>query len=516
MKHNTGHHKQPRGEQTTHSAKAHDNRGRKPEKTRDDGGAQRKGGKKEKRKKKRTEHREAATKTTRHKRGGEGGSNHLGAAHGQAANTKEARAHSEPRSGRPTKRTTHSVKSLGTPGRKPEKARDSGGRDNGDKQRKRKQTEHRAAATKTAKEKGEGGGGAATTREQPGARRDTQTRRDRTESREAGGQQNKQHAALRPRAPGAGKKQKPKRTGAHNERKKNKNKNRAARSSDETARHKRGGGGATTREQPAARRETQTGRERTKSPEAGGQQNKQHTARSRKAPRAGNEGMPETKGAHKKGKKRPQAGGGGGKKNNAPRPKAAAAEKPKKARDKGVAEKKKKKEGPGGKTRGGQTKDQDRSNPSPEGAEQGRQTERPQDMGGRTKTRPREPARPPRPGRTSTGTHARDPGFASSDPQGEVSASIQNSPGALAESPVARWTVCETGRVSDRVHTRQPAQRRQPKTNAAGTRQGQPHRRAPNEYDAERGQGPCLGGGQRQAQSARFLASLRVPRAAAQ
>ena len=43
-----------------------------------------------------------------------------------------------------------------------------------------------------------------------------------------------------------------------------------------------------------------------------------------------------------------------------------------------------------------------------------------------------------------------------------VSASTRNSPGAPAESPVERRTVRETGRVSDRVHTRQPSQRTQP------------------------------------------------------
>ena len=45
--------------------------------------------------------------------------------------------------------------------------------------------------------------------------------------------------------------------------------------------------------------------------------------------------------------------------------------------------------------------------------------------------------------------------MASSDPKGEVSASTRNSPSARAESPVERRTVRETGRVSDRVHTRQ-------------------------------------------------------------
>ena len=90
--------------------------------------------------------------------------------------------------------------------------------------------------------------------------------------------------------------------------------------------------------------------------------------------------------------------------------------------------------------------------------------------------------------------------MASSDPQGEVLASTRNSPGALAESHVERRTVRETGRVSDRVHTHQPPQRTQPKTDAGGRRQGQPHCRALNGYDAERAQRPCLGGGQRQAQ----------------
>ena len=111
-------------------------------------------------------------------------------------------------------------------------------------------------------------------------------------------------------------------------------------------------------------------------------------------------------------------------------------------------------------------------------------------------------AGPPDPARKDehTHTHVRDPGVASSDPQGEVSSSTRNSPGASAESPVARRTVREIRRVSDRVDTRQLPQRKQPKTDAGGTRQGRPHRGAPNGYDAERAQRPCLGGGQRQAQ----------------
>ena len=106
--------------------------------------------------------------------------------------------------------------------------------------------------------------------------------------------------------------------------------------------------------------------------------------------------------------------------------------------------------------------------------------------------------------------------MAPSDPQGAVSASTRNSPGAPSESLFERRTVRETRRVSDRVHTRQPPQRTQPKTNAGGTLVGQPHRRALNGHYAERAQRSRLGEGQRQAQRARFLAGLRVPCAAAQ
>ena len=90
--------------------------------------------------------------------------------------------------------------------------------------------------------------------------------------------------------------------------------------------------------------------------------------------------------------------------------------------------------------------------------------------------------------------------MASSDPKGAASASTQNSPGAPAEAPAERQAVRETGRVSDQVHTRKTPQRTQPKTDTGGSRHGQPHRGAPNGYDSERAQRPCLGGGQGQAQ----------------
>ena len=225
---------------------------------------------------------------------------------------------------------------------------------------------------------------------------------------------------------------------------------------------------------------TQRKRERTESQEARGQQNKQHKAPRPRAPWARNERKQEKKGAQRNKKRR------SGKKktkqkrrrreNKGPRP--------------GLPQ-------PGG----GQARQKDKAAK--------RKGEAHQNAPGRL-------ARPTRPGYTSTGTHARDQGVASPYPQWEVSASTQNSPGAPAESPVERQTVQETGRVSDRVHTRQPPQRTQPKTDAGGTRQGQPHRGAPNGYDSARAQSPCLGGGQRQAQSARLSAGLRVPRAATQ
>ena len=129
---------------------------------------------------------------------------------------------------------------------------------------------------------------------------------------------------------------------------------------------------------------------------------------------------------------------------------------------------------------------------------------------------PGRPACPTRSRKKSTRIHAREPGVASSYLKEEVWASRRNCPGAPAESPVERRTVQETGRVSDRVRTRKPPQRTQPRTDAGGTHQGQPHRRAPNRYEAEQAQSPCLGRGQRQAPRARFSAGLHMPRAAAQ
>ena len=178
--------------------------------------------------KKKTKHRAAATKTRRHKGGG---GKHHEAANGQAGNTKEARAHGEPRSGRPTKQT-HSAKAQGTRGREPEKARDNGGAKG------KKKAEHKAAARKTAAHERGGGGGAATTEEQLTAREKPQKRGERTASRGAGGQQNKQHTAPRPRAPGVRNQRKPKTTQGRNEKK-----NQAQRGSKKYSDTQQGGGG---------------------------------------------------------------------------------------------------------------------------------------------------------------------------------------------------------------------------------------------------------------------------------
>ena len=258
-----------------------------------------------------------------------------------------------------------------------------------------------------------GGGGAATTREKPTAKQKTQNKRKRTESREAGGKKKKTQGTRGRKPEKAGDN-----GGADKRRKKNTGHRAAA---TKTARHRRGGR-ATTREQPTATQDTQKGRERTESREARGQQNKQHTALRPRAPGAGSQRKQEAKGCaeNNNGKKTK----GGGRANKGPR--------------KGQPQ-------PGG----GQAKQKDKAAKGKGEAHQ---------------NAPGRPARPTRPGRTSTCTHARDPGVASSDLQGEVLASTRNSPGAPAESPIEQRTVRETERVSDQVHTRQPPQRTQPKT----------------------------------------------------
>ena len=249
-----------------------------------------------------------------------------------------------------------------------------------------------------------GGRGAATAREQPTARRDTQTRRERTESRESGGQQIKQPTAPRPGAPRAGNQKKPE---AHNEREK---KNRAARGNDENPETRKGEGrAATTREQPKAGRETQTSREGTDSREAGGEQNKQHTAPRPKAP------GPETKESQRQRartqrEKKPnhRPGGGGGKKNKAPRPYAAGAGNQRKQETKGARgrrKKKAKKKGGGRVNKGRANKGPTKGQLQPEGGRANQKERAARGEGEAHQNAPGRPTRQTRPGRTSTRTH---------------------------------------------------------------------------------------------------------------
>ena len=68
---------------------------------------------------------------------------------------------------------------------------------------------------------------------------------------------------------------------------------------------------------------------------------------------------------------------------------------------------------------------------------------------------PPDPARTPGRVTKQPQTHpCADPGVASSGPKGDVLASTGRSPGAVAESPVGRRTVWETGPLSDRVNMR--------------------------------------------------------------
>ena len=163
---------------------------------------------------------------------------------------------------------------------------------------------------------------------------------------------------------------------------------------------------ATTREQPSARQETQTRRERTERREARGQRNKQHTAPRPRAPAAGNQRKPETKGAQKKGgteqeeknkKKQHTPAKGGRREKRGVKAKGTRGRKPKNAGDNGGTQEPTTEE---------KKTDQVRGNPSPEGAEQSRKPKPPKEKVRRTRTRPGgRPARPGQDGRAHAHTH---------------------------------------------------------------------------------------------------------------
>ena len=171
---------------------------------------------------------------------------------------------------------------------------------------------------------------------------------------------------------------------------------------------------------------------------AGGQppctkkQNKQHTAPRPRASMAGNQRNPETTGAQTKGKKK---GGGQGK--VSAKAQGTRGRKPEEEGDNRGAHREQ------GKKEEGKQRNSSGTTPAwrvPSKAER----KSGQRKGEAHQNAPGRPPRPTRSRRTSTRTHTRDPGVASSNPQVEVSASIRRSPGAPAESPVERRTVQET------------------------------------------------------------------------
>ena len=238
------------------------------------------------------------------------------------------------------------------------------------------------------------------------ARREPQQRRDRTESRGAGGQRNKQHTAPRPRESRAGNQKKPETTGARSEKEKKRSTKRQRERQGDT----KGGGGGNNHNRAAHGQRGTTKKARAHREPRRGRPTKQ-TGHSAKA--QGTRGRKPDKGRDNGGarrrEKKTQAGGGGQKKNRAPRPKATWAGNQRKKETRGARVKqnsrtiKKKKKGGGG---GRQPKNHKRGNPSLEGAEQSRKTKGPEEQERRTKTRPGgRPARPSQEGRAHAHTH---------------------------------------------------------------------------------------------------------------
>ena len=237
------------------------------------------------------------------------------------------------------------------------------------------------------------------------------------------------------------------------------------------------------RNQPKHRRTGTPGQKKKKKKKAANKQKErgaEERKKNKKEPGGGGEG----KGQKRRRKKKKKKWGGGRRSTTRQGPGHPGPENTERQRQRGHDEEKKrrrrrKNQKPKKQPQTGQPQ------PGKGGTNQERGKGRPQEKVRRTRTRPG--GRPAQPGQEEHAhTQARDLGVASSDPKGEVSASTRNSPGAPAGVPIRRRTVRETGRVSDRVHTRKQPQRTQPKGEAGGTRQGQPHRRAPNRYDAER------------------------------
>ena len=169
-----------------------------------------------------------------------------------------------------------------------------------------------------------------------------------------------------------------------------------------------------------------------------------------------------------------------------------------------------------GKKKERKKKHSQQGDPSPEGAEQRTRTERPQEKVRRTRTRPG--GRPARPGQASH-AHAHKRGTQAWRPptrKGRCRRPHEPAPVHLPSPPSKDRRYRKRDASVNRSTHAKPPQRTQPVTDAGGTLQGQQHRKALNGYDAERAQRPHLGRSQRQAQRARFSASLHVPGAATQ
>ena len=305
---------------------------------------------------------------------------------------------------------------------------------------------------KTVRHKGGGGGGAATTREQPTAKRETQTGRAHTESRAAGGQDKQTKHSAKAQGTRGRKPEKAGDNGGAQEEKKNQGTKRKQRKPRDTE-GGGGGGGAATSGQPgdtkkAGAQEEPRGEKKKQHRARRAEHNKHKPAPRPGAPRAAKNRKPETRGRtqeEKKNKRKAtrnsnssERGGGGGRPPESGQPpgntkkmrphreprsarpteqttQSAKAQgtrgrKPKKARDKGGARKKKKKRN--GKKKqskrgdGRKTKDQDQGKPSLEGAKQSRKTKQPKEKVRRTRTRPAgRPARPGQDGRAHAHTH---------------------------------------------------------------------------------------------------------------
>ena len=177
------------------------------------------------------------------------------------------------------------------------------------------------------------------------------------------------------------------------------------------------------------------------------------------------EGTTTHKEGEKKTKKKKGGGRGGRSKQRAPRPRAPRAGKHKKPETAGAQEGRWEDRGRnkhGTKTnRKTEQTTEARATPGRRGPnkEEGQHCHK---KGEAHQNAPRRPACPTQPRRACKRTHARDPGVASSDLKGEMSASTRNSHGAPAESPVDP--------VTGSTHAK-PPQRTQPKTEAGGTPQ---------------------------------------------